>query len=246
MPVTRASNPPSHRPGERGFTLVEMLVAMVSGMVVILATLSILDISISQSARTTERVDANQRGRLAMEKILLDLHSTCTSYRTTPVEEESNSTKIVFLSQTGAEASFANIVKHVISLTEEGKLIDTYYVSNAGSGPNWSFPATPTGTQTLLTGVTQSVDLSSGATIPVFRYYKYVEGNLSANPLPVPLSNSNAEETAEVTVSFTAAPSFTAYHASAGTKSDRAVELSDTAVLRYDPASATGGNKSCE
>jgi type II secretory pathway pseudopilin PulG len=245
--MSPSSNPQPDPFGERGFTLVEMLVAMVSGMVVILATLSILDISISQSARTTERVDANQRGRLAMEKILLDLHSTCTSFRTTPVEEGSGPTKIIFLAQTGAEASFASVIKHVISLTEEGKLIDTYYVSNAGgSSINWSFPATPTGTQTLLTGVTQSVDPSSGETIPVFRYYRYVEGNLSSTPLPVPLGNNNAEETAEVTVSFTVAPSFTAYHATAGTKSDRAVELSDTAVMRYDPASATGGNKSCE
>jgi Tfp pilus assembly protein PilW len=238
--MSPSPTPPASHRGEHGFTLVEMLVAMVSGMVVIIATLSILDISISQSARISERVDANQRGRLAMEKIMLELHSSCTEFGANAVEPGSNATKIIFTSQTGAEAYFTHLVKHEIKLAE-GKLTDTSYISNNEPGGKWTYPETPTGTQTLLTGVSQS---NSGVTA-VFQYYKYVGGNLSGTALTTPLSKEDAENTAEIVVSFTAAPSFTAHLASEGTKGDRAIDFTNTAVLRFDPASATGSNEPC-
>jgi type II secretory pathway pseudopilin PulG len=239
----------SRRHDEHGFTLVEMLVAMVTGMVVILATLSILDISIGQSSRIAERVDADQRGRLAMEKILLELHSSCVSYGTDVVAPGSKDTVITFASQTGAEAYFTQMVKHEITFNAAaGTLTDAAYVSNnvlrAGETTSaWMYPNVPTSTTTLLTGVSQTKE--GEATIPVFRYYKYEGGNLSTTPLGIPLNKEAAEETAEVTVTFTAAPSFTAHQATQGTKTDRAVDLSNSVVLRFDPASAAGGNEPC-
>lgn len=244
--------PPSQFRDDRGFTLVEMLVTIVTGMVVILATLSVLDISISQSSRITERVDANQRGRLAMEKILLELHSSCIALGTTAVETGSTDKTIKFISQTGEQAYFTQVAKHEISLnTETGSLTDASYLSNNKLEPgettnNWTFASTPTSTQVLLTGATQTPEGTNPTPVtPVFRYYKYEGGNLSGTPLNIPLSKADAEETAKVTVSFTAAPSATTYHASAGTKGDRSVDLSDSVVLRFDPASATGGNEPC-
>lgn len=231
--------------GEHGFTLVEMLVALVTGMIVILATLSILDISISQSSRISERVDADQRGRLAMEKILLELHSSCIAAGVVAVEQGSTPTSVRFISQTGSEAFFTSVTKHVISLnTETGNLTDASYLSTNTAkelGTSWKFAETPTSTQTLLTGVSQSQE---GA-VPLFRYFQYEGGNLSTTPLNTPLNAVDAENAVEVTVSFRAAPSFTAYHASAGTKNDRGVDLSNSVVLRFDPASATGGNEPC-
>jgi len=224
---------------------------MVSGMVVILATLSILDISISQSSRTSERVDADQRGRLAMEKILLELHSSCAFAGINPVEAGSEPNAIKFVSQTGAEAYFTQMVKHVITFSPElGTLTDASYVSNnvlkAGETTStWTYPNTPTSTQLLLSGVAQSKEKETEKPIPIFQYYRYEDGNLSGNPLPNTLGIKEAEETAGVTVTFTAGPSFTAYHASQGTKTDRAVSLSDSVVLRFDPASAAGTNEPC-
>lgn len=229
---------PIVRSAEHGFTLVEMLVAMVSGMVVILATLSVLDISISQSSRITERVDANQRGRLAMEKILLELHSSCIADPFTPVQPESTDTKLRFISQTGNEASFTTVTRHEIALnTGTGQLNDTIYVSNPVEGTTMTFPATPTRTEVLLTGVSQSKE--GAKVLPVFSYYKYAGGNLSTTEETIPLSKEDAEATAEVTVAFTVAPS------SGRTAADRTVDLTNTAVLRYDPASAGGSNTPC-
>lgn len=229
---------------EHGFTLVEMLVAMVSGMVVILATLSVLDISISQSSRISERVDADQRGRLAMEKLMLELHSSCIAFATNPVEPGSTDTNIKFVSQSGNEAYFTSVTKHEVSLnTATHKLTDASYVSTntaAELGTNWNFPATATSTQPLLTGAFQTVEPESGLAIPVFRYYKYQGGNISTTPEATPISATDAKATAEVTVNFTTSPS------SERIDADRKVELTNTAVLRYDPSSATGSNKPCE
>ncbi len=241
--------PPSLR-DERGFTLVEMLVALVTGIAVVLATLSVLDISVSQSSRIAERVDANQQARLAMEKVMLELHSSCTAYEATPVREGSTAEALEVVSQPSSKAYLTKVTKHVIAYSEATHtLTDTAYAStNTPEELNtpWKFPppANPTSRQTLLTGVYKSV-VKEGEVIkevvPIFRYYKYVGGGLSGTPITVSseLGKENAENTAEVTVSFTTAPT------SGRISGDRTVDLSDSAVLRYDPASATGANEPC-
>lgn len=137
-------NSPSFRSGEHGFTLVEMLVTLVTGILVTLATLSVLDISISQSSRISERVDADQRGRLVMERIIQDLHSSCTSFEATPVLKESTAERLELISQPSAAAYLTKVTKHVISYSEAThSLIDTTYASTNTAeelGVEWKFP----------------------------------------------------------------------------------------------------------
>jgi type II secretory pathway component PulJ len=232
--------PPHFPHGEHGFTLVEMLVTLMTGMIVILATLSVLDISISESSRISERVDADQRGRLAMEKIIQDLHSSCTAYEANPVLAGSTAERLELVSQLSSAAYLTQVTKHVIVYNgATHTLTDERYVSTntlEQLNTEWLFPelGSPTSKQTLLTGV-----YKSGST-PIFQYYKYAGSELSGTPLPAsPLGKEAANDTAEVTVSFTTAPT------SERTTGGRAVELSDSAVLRYDPASATGSNEPC-
>ena len=54
---------------ERGFTLVEVMVALAIGLVVSTATLAIVIVSVHLGSNFTNRVDANQQGRIAMEKV---------------------------------------------------------------------------------------------------------------------------------------------------------------------------------
>ena len=218
---------------ECGFTLIELLVAMIAGLVVSFAAFAILNTSISQSSRIADRVSADQRGRLAMEKLTLVLHSSCIAPNVTPVEKESTANKIRIISQTGAESSFATVELHELSLAS-GMLTDTTYLSTGKQpAPNWEFSATPAKTTTLLTGVSQS-----GAT-PVFQYYGYEGSELSKTPLTTPLNAVTANEAAAIAVNITVAPE------SSNSKADRSVELSDTVVLRFSPASPTGSNLPC-
>jgi Tfp pilus assembly protein PilW len=232
--------PPPFSHSEQGFTLIEMLVTLMTGIVIILAAFSILDVSLTQSSRISERVEVDQRARLAMEKILLELHSSCVADNINPVQAESKGTEARFISESGSTAAFTSLTEHRIKL-ENGKLIDTSYPSTSGEGESWKFPESESGSsgsKVLLTNVSQT-----GST-PIFQYFRYVNGNLSTTPQLTSstekLNSTQAEETAEITVTFTAAP--TTNEESGG----RSVELTDTAVLRFDPASATGTNEPCQ
>lgn len=223
------------RSDEQGFTLVEMLVAMTMGVIVLGATFAILNISQVQSARIIDRVSADQRSRTAMEKLSLRLHSSCVSIGDEPILEKSSETLLRFLSQTGSEAAFTTVTMHEVSLSGE-TLIDKLYTSNPSlTGTKWKFTSPPT-TTTLLTGVSRS----ENGTAPLFRYYRYTSGQLSATPLPVPLNEENANVTAQVTVRFTTAP------ASGSKRNGRPVDLENNVSLRLTPPTAIGANEPCE
>jgi len=207
-----------------------------------LAAFSILDTSLSQSARVADRVSADQRGRTAMEKIVLKLHSSCVAPETTPVEPGSEANKLLIVSQTGSEASFSKVRLHEIYL-KEGELIDTSYLNTgAKPAPNWEFnKSSPESTQILLTGVTQSENAEKKL-IPIFQYFKYEGSELSKTALIPPLKEKEAEETAAITVSFTTTPESGTADKRAG---ERSVNLADTVVLRFRPASLSGTNLPC-
>jgi type II secretory pathway component PulJ len=228
-------------PGEAGFTLIEVLVATITSMVVALALFAIIEFGFRQTASVAERVNANQRGRLAMENVLNYLHSSCVSVSAVPVLEKSTNSSLYILSQEGSQAFFTSMTRHRIYLASNGTLYDAYYNSTGGIAPNWTFPAetSPTGTRVLLTNVSQS-----GST-PVFRYFKYEGGSLSETELPATapsgLSAANAKATAAVTVTFTVAP-----ETKAVTGVSKSIELSNTALLRFDPASTTSQDTPCQ
>ena len=60
---------------ERGFTIIELMVAMSVGMVVLLAAFMLLDRSFTASGQIADRQEALQRGRQAMELITRQLRS---------------------------------------------------------------------------------------------------------------------------------------------------------------------------
>jgi Tfp pilus assembly protein PilV len=238
---------------ERGVTLIELLVAMVTGLIVSGAAFSILNISLAQTSRIADRVSADQRGRVALENIMLELHSSCVAPKTTPVEPGSKGTELRIVSNTGAQASFSAVTEHRLELKEEEKgiykLVDASYLNTgAKPAPEWEFAAKPTKTVTLLTGVSESTqenEKKEKVKIPVFQYYKYEGGELSKTPLAVPLKGleeKEAEETAAITVTLTVAPASKTKDKREG---ERSVNLSDTAVLRFSPASTSSANFPC-
>jgi len=63
---------------ERGFTIVEVLTAMVVGLVVLGAAFVLVGRASDLQAKTQNRVDAHQRGRAALEAMVTELRSgTC-------------------------------------------------------------------------------------------------------------------------------------------------------------------------
>jgi prepilin-type N-terminal cleavage/methylation domain-containing protein len=234
---------------ERGFTLVEMLVAVVLGVIVMMALFAILDFSINQSGRIAEKVDADQQGRIAMEKLTLELHSSCVAALVTPVQAGSTDTAIQFISVPGSQAYLPTAELHYVRLAEN-ELLDSVFKSNGGEPAAWTFPSvtsTPTSQQTLIDTVSQSQSGEPPTTVPIFQYFRYyrssdpgaVLGEINPKPMSTPLSSEDAQATAEVTVSFTANPT------TGQTSNGRAADLSDSVLLRFNPTSETSNNAAC-
>jgi len=210
---------------ETGFTLIELMVALVIGMVVSTATLAIVITSVHLSANYNDRVDATQQGRTAMLKIVQALNSSCVSSAVAPILSSSDSNNIVFYSLLG-DAPGLNPNKVVVSLTG-GSLVMTTYPYVSGSAPNWVFSGTASSTFTLLQ-YAQAIPSTA-----VFQYFGYGSGGaLSTTAYSTsPNLGSNAATTAEVKINFVANPSDN------WTALNRTESISDTVVLRLSTAS---------
>jgi Tfp pilus assembly protein PilW len=210
------------RRDERGFTLVETLVAMVCGLVVSAALFAILEVSLHQTARLTDVAQASQLGRTTMTRIVDELHSACiapgsTGY--TPVQEGSNANELIVIDAYGANAEITTAREDKIVYNASTKTLTDYSrVSSAESvWPKFTFTAAWPSTGTIIgEGVTQTENTSKAA-IPIFTYYSYATAaNASSTsassalnesePLTGTLKKETAETVASVLVSFRTAP----------------------------------------
>lgn len=261
---------------ESGFTLTEMLVGILASVAVIGATFAILDMSLKLNSRIADQVDSNQGAHTAMERIGQLLQSSCISPAYPPVLSGSSDTSLQFISEDQTQSSkvVPQPVKHVIALNGTS-LQDTQYAYSSGAGTNLSpyvFSNTPvSGTPiTLLSGVSKAKNGSDNTTQqPIFTYYKYngsgelplftsVQDQVNSNlpysttsyfppGLTTPLSSSDAGNTAEVAINFTAAPqSGVSGQSVSGTGGSRTLTLSDAFVLRFTASSAAGSSAPCD
>ena len=218
---------------QSGFTLVEQLVAAAAGMLVLFGLTSLIITSLHQSARVNGRVDATQRARIALYRVIEGLHSACVAPQIAPIQAGSTGTSLRFLHQTGSAVALTPVLSEV---TLNGStLSESDFPATGGSVPSWTFSGTPSTTRQLMTGVAASPE--------PFRYYSYSSGQISANPLPTPLLPTDAARTVQVTVALKVSPSY-----SETPDPGAAASLQDTALLRFSPAafSSSANNLPCQ
>jgi type II secretory pathway pseudopilin PulG len=214
---------------EDGFTLVELLVGIAISLLTMSMVATMVIASTHNQARVAKRVDANQRIRPVLTRIVDELHSACVATRIAPVIGDgtvngSTATRITFLSLAGGGVSPLPD-KHVITLSGSTLSESVDHAVPGSTSPNWTFQGTPT-TRTLLTGVSAPGGV-------MFKYNRFQNGQLVLAPsLTVPLSASDAALTAYVGVSITAAPTV-----GAGQDAKSPITLSDAVDLRLQPAS---------
>ena len=207
-----------------GFTIVETLVAMVTGVIVTGALFAILEVSVRQSGRLSSVAQATQISRGAMTKIVDQLRSACLSPGFSPVITGSTATKLVFVNgydekaskteEPPAELPASGIHKDVIEY-EEGtkKLVDKTYVATSTTptetAEKYTWPASPTRTVTL------AENISKVESKPIFEYFKYNTTSNPATGLPAstlsetgitPETETLASSVASVLVRFRATP----------------------------------------
>jgi len=223
---------------QQGYSLPELLVVIAIGSIVLFGVFTLIQVTAQSSARTAARVDANQRARPVLERIIDQLHSTCLTPSTVPVLAGSTGESISFTHQTGATVTPVPTLR-TLTLAN-GTLSDAVY-PRVGTPGNYSFSTTPSETRQLLTGVAPATLGNPPATVPVFQYYRFQGAEISP-ALPTPLSAADAAQTVQVTVSFAASPLGNPVR-----DPKSAANVTSSALLRFSPPSdsPTTVNKPC-
>jgi len=205
---------------ESGISLVELLVAMVSALVVMAAIMGLFVVSQHQTAILRDVGQATQYGRTAMTRIVDELHSSCIAKEFAPVQKESTASKLILQDAYSKEAEIKSgerTREDIITFSGAKRtLTDEAISSTGGEYPNFTFSGTPL---KEIIGSNISETKRGAASVPVFTYYEYkktpeLDGSSGASTTlkevaSVPakgFSESEARGIAGVGITFTAAP----------------------------------------
>jgi Tfp pilus assembly protein PilW len=199
---------------EHGFTLMETLVAMVAGILVAFAATMLLRVSLEQTERASDYVQASQLGRTALTRIVDELNSACLRSGFAPVQAKSTPEKLIFYAAFSKEPEIPNsqIQFHEIEwVSASGNLYDAKTVVTGTSGTEYTHSAT-------VPKVLIGTHIAKNEPEPIFRYYEYNTAATSSTETGVApfkeiklaakegLSTTQAEEVASVQISFRALP----------------------------------------
>lgn len=255
---------------ERGLTLIELLVAMSLGLIVTGIAFSLLNFTTADVTRISERVHVDQTGRVALEKIILALHSSCVAAKAEPIRFGSNEKTLRFVSETSTEnshgepsASLPTIRLHEIVYTPASGKTEGTFTENSwpstGIPPKYEFNEKEAPTKRkLLEGIKQTENEKKELT-PVFRYYRYYKssdakptlGELNPNEFilnskaSVTVQKEEAAQVAKVTVTFTAVPEGKENKENTSLGNGRPLALEDSAIMRLSPSSEESSNLPC-
>lgn len=187
---------------ESGFTLVELLAALVVGMIVMFAIFGLLDTGVRLQAKSVDSLDATDRGRVAIDRISQSLTSRiCLGAQ--PSIVAGTDSGVEFYASLAPETAGVRLVVQRHRLTFAGGAIrEAIWTSSPPVAPPNLPPAsstTPTRARTIVEGVTPI------ATTPVFRYYAN-QGTPSRPTLALatPLSAIDRSRVALIDVGFVA------------------------------------------
>jgi prepilin-type N-terminal cleavage/methylation domain-containing protein len=231
--------------GEAGFTIIELLVAMTVGLVVLAAALLLVGKATQLTTTTQDRVDAVQRGRHGLERMLTELRSGVCVLPSdgSPVHApliSADGTRVEFYANLGTENALPQ--RRVLSYDGTNRAIveesyDGSYASGSTSAMVVPFTANPR-TETLLDNV---VPAAAGA--PIFKYFEYTIDATGTQPkvtgtdeLTVPVAAARLANVVQVDVAFRVRPT------NATADSRRDTFLQGSAVSRLaDPLNALAG-----
>jgi len=165
--------PPVHLARDsRGFTLIETLVAMVTGVAVTGALFAILEFSLHETLREANTVQATQLANTTMTRFVNELNSACLVGGFTPVEAGSTPSKLIFADAYSGATNITNPVLREITL-ENGELNEKTYLPASGSELS-SLKFEPKVNSEAKSGKQfEHAKNEAGKEIPIFTYYRY-------------------------------------------------------------------------
>jgi prepilin-type N-terminal cleavage/methylation domain-containing protein len=188
---------------EDGFTLTELLTAILISTIVLLASMTLLDRSQGATTRVQDRVDATQKGRVAMELITQRLRSQTCLGTGVPALLDARPDQVTFYTEmrdfsSSAGSGFKPELRR-LTFASNGSIDEAVWASQASStAPFFTFPgyaATPTQQLAIARGMQRA------GTTPYFRYFAFV-GDNPATPsqevIPAANSSLSADDRARI------------------------------------------------
>jgi type II secretory pathway pseudopilin PulG len=198
--------------GERGMTLVELMAAMVVGMIVLFALFAIVDNAVHQQARAVDRVEANAGGRLGMDRISQQLGSRVCLSRTQGSLVSADDNQVEFFASLGLTAESTTASQRLVlqrrRLTYRPASNDVLEEVWVGTQPAPALPPGPHDLPLPAPATTKRMVVSGVqpvGTTPIFSYYA-----MAGNPpqptqlLATPLLGADLVKAARINVSFVA------------------------------------------
>lgn len=153
----------SLRRDEDGTTLVELLVCVLIGTIILMAAFALLDTGTKTQARTSDRFDALQRGRVGMELLNQRLRSAVCGEDTNPDDADKGTAflvaepnRVVFRSALGTSTG-PMIVRPDLRALElrDGDIVESVFrpTNPKGTPVYGNYPTTPDKTRVLVSGV---------------------------------------------------------------------------------------------
>lgn len=193
------------RRDERGFTVMELLVATTIGVTTLLAAGTLSSALLHAQTRISDRTESIARGRTAMEQIVQQLRSQVCLGPGYPAITYGDNSRVTFY----ADLANRTFVPQQRDLQYVGGALTErdYNGTATGAQPPFTFSATPARTRVILDRM--QLQTSGGTSVPFFRYYAF-DGNNPIRParlLATPLSAADAPRVVQITVAFQALPS---------------------------------------
>jgi type II secretory pathway pseudopilin PulG len=203
---------PARLADESGYTLIELLVAMICAVVITLAAFALLEFGTRLVQQTDDRIDSATSGGSALNAIVQGLESSCIFPATSPIQSStslpSGSNSLVFWSNsTGGQATVTPVL-HSIKFAG-GALTETSYALTSGTTPStWTFSSTAQNPSRE--PITLATHISEVSGTPIFQYYGYSSstGEISTTNLAASgnLTSTQAAGVLAVAIAFSAAP----------------------------------------
>jgi prepilin-type N-terminal cleavage/methylation domain-containing protein len=213
---------------QSGMTLIEVLVSMSIGMLLVLGTLTLVDVTMRRSGEIAARVESVQSGRLAMDIVTREIRSQSCQVKTSgtgvkPVSILSATpdslTMFVDLRDTSNTATptptptsgVSGPDKRTLTFGSDGRLTENVILPSSVTGSVYAYTGAGT-TRTLLPNVQRAVRKSDGATVPYFRYFRFDFTQDPATPTYEltnsgnPLTDDQLKSIAKITITYKANP----------------------------------------
>jgi hypothetical protein len=163
---------------ERGFTVPEVLSAMLIAVVVSLASFALIEFTMRRAGEVAGRVEANQKGRAAMDTITQHMRSQVCLDSTTPPLAFAGTNQVTFYADLSRPEDPQPPRRHTIAYDPAaGTLLQSDFDGVRQGNDTIAYPAAPSRQRLLAENVRPDT-----AGDPIFRYYAF---DASTPPRPV-------------------------------------------------------------